>query len=251
MSFSSLPILFVHGNHDNNAINYFVQIAQPQVQGASVSMETMHAQDELFFSLNYGPIHFVVLTDTPYNSDYAGIVEAAEVSFLQTDLAAVNRTQTPWVIALHHKPDFDSSYHPSAGETDIGIVRQYWSPIFVSNGVDVVFSGHNHDFEISKPISSVDSTGQNPTISQVGGPGTTLFVVSGGAGADQYVNNCNPPQGMSPTAPCNPWTAYGLTAYNYVRVHVTQTTLQLMPYQMGGTAIVPPAGTNVTLSLTR
>ena len=49
--------------------------------------------------LHAGPIHFVSYsTEEPYG------VGSAQYNFIAADLAAVNRTITPWVVASGHRP---------------------------------------------------------------------------------------------------------------------------------------------------
>ena len=138
---SQMPFVFAHGNHEALSLNYLVQIAQPQTGNAE--------SDELYYSFDYGPIHIVVLNDSPALGDVAGVVGGSERTWLMNDLAAVNRTRTPWVVAFHHKGAFSSSNHTS--DADIAIVRSSWPPVYAQNGVDVVFNGHDHNFEVTQP----------------------------------------------------------------------------------------------------
>jgi hypothetical protein len=209
-----LPFVFVHGNHDALAVNYLMQIAQPQFGDPT--------RDELYFSLNYGPIHLVVLNDTPPNGDYAGIVAGSERTWLDHDLSTVDRTMTPWVIVSHHKPAFSSSTH--AMDADTLQVRNAWPPVYAAHNVDVVFNGHDHDFEVTHPINA---TGV-PTA------GGTVYVTAAGAGASLYPSMTSP------------FTQYSESVVNFVLVSATHTTLNLRPYRLDGSAI-----TQGNVSLTR
>ena len=51
-----------------------------------------------YYSFNYGPIHFLELdTETPY------LPGSIQNQFVATDLAAVNRTLTPWIVVGMHR----------------------------------------------------------------------------------------------------------------------------------------------------
>ena len=56
----------------------------------------------LFYSFNAGPVHFVVFSTEFLIEPHPGLrVEQDE--FLKTDLKAVNRSETPWVVTLAHR----------------------------------------------------------------------------------------------------------------------------------------------------
>jgi hypothetical protein len=137
------------------------QFAQPQ---AGV-ME----QDELYFSYDYGPIHFVVLNDTPFRGDLAGSVAGTQLTWLRQDLtrARANRARVPWIVVVHHKPAFSSARYADA--TDTVFLRQTWAPVFDEFGVDIVFNGHDHEFEVSKEIDGQgrDVSGRRGTIYRI------------------------------------------------------------------------------------
>jgi 3',5'-cyclic AMP phosphodiesterase CpdA len=53
------------------------------------------------------------------------------------------------IVALHHPP-YSAGYQGSNLE-----VRRIWTPIFERYGVQLVLSGHDHDYQRSKPIVGV------------------------------------------------------------------------------------------------
>lgn len=206
---SNMPFMIAHGNHDALSLNYLVQFAQPQA-GA---ME----QDELYFSYDYGPMHFVVLNDTPFRGDLAGSVAGTQLTWLRQDLARArsNRSRVPWIVVVHHKPAFSSARYADA--TDTVFLRQTWAPVFDEFGVDIVFNGHDHEFEVSKEI---DGQGR-----EVIGRRGTVYMISAGAGAELY------PVGSQP------WRRYSESVANFLLVHATKTTFEVTPYRIDGTII--------------
>lgn len=202
-----MPIVMAHGNHDNLAINYLLQFAQPQADSSERS--------ELYFSFDYGPVHFVFLNDTA--RDMAASVAGSEVAFLRSDLAAArsNRSRVPFIVVVHHKPAFGSSRYTGDAETEF--IRRTWPPIFSEFGVDVVFNGHEHVFEISKEI---DGTG-----AEVPAGRGTVYITSAGSGAQLYET------GM------RAWQRYSESAVNFCLVHVTNRSLEVVPYRGDGTVI--------------
>jgi hypothetical protein len=136
---ASLPLMVANGNHDALALNYLAQFAMPQ------SASTGEVGDgEQWYSFDYGPVHVVVLDDSVSST----VIEGAEADWLESDLAAVDRTETPWVFVAHHKPLYTcgSNHGPSLSS------RAAWQPIYDAHGVDMVFTGHNHAYERTVPI---------------------------------------------------------------------------------------------------
>lgn len=205
-----MPMVMAHGNHDALAINYLMQFAQPQTSDPQ--------QSELYFSFDYGPIHFVFLNDTPYRGDYTGNVGGTQLTWLRADLtrANMNRSRVPFIIAVHHKPCFGSSRHSSSEDTLF--LRRTWPPVFDQFGVDLVLNGHEHDFELSKQL---DGNGN-----EVSGRRGTYYMVAAGAGAQLYERTMN-----------MPYSAYYESVVNYVRVHATNASLTVTPYRLDGTVI--------------
>jgi hypothetical protein len=214
---TQMPYVFAHGNHEALSLNYLVQIAQPQTGNAE--------SDELYYSFEYGPMHIVVLNDSPAMGDIAGVVAGTERTWLMNDLAAVNRTRTPWVIAFHHKGAFSSSNHTM--DADTVAIRAAWPPVYAQGHVDVVFTGHDHNFEVTQPLLG------DGTVAPSGMPGTVYYTAAG-AGADLYASGTST------------WTRHSESVVNYLLVHVTEHSFQVTPYRLDGTVI-----DQGTLSLTR
>ncbi len=184
------PLMMANGNHDLLAVNYLVQFALPQDES-----DGEIGQGEDWYSFDYGNAHFVVLNDTVTRSSVLGGEEAA---WLSADLAAVDRTTTPWIFVTHHQP----MYTCTAGRPPDTALRAAWQSIFDQYHVDMVFNGHNHEYERSAPIFGFDSGGGHvapeggggvPVIS-AGVPSGTIYMVAAGAGAPLYSVNTDCPE---------------------------------------------------------
>ena len=86
-----------------------------------------------YYSFNRGMTHFLVFTAEAYVYSVDKGFLANQVAFAKADLASVDRSVTPWVVALVHK---DWSMQPNAFAD--------FSPVLESGGVDVLFCGHVH-----------------------------------------------------------------------------------------------------------
>lgn len=64
----------------------------------------------------------------------------------QADLSKVDRSRTPWLIALFHVPWYNSN-HAHQGEGDM--MMESMEPLLYAAGVDIVLTGHVHAYERS------------------------------------------------------------------------------------------------------
>ena len=102
------------------------------------------------------------------------------------DLAAIDPSKIQWIFAVHHQPTYSSSQHGS--NTNL---RSLWGPVFDQYKVDIVFNGHDHDYERSKPMRGgqvASGSGANGAPVQQNG---TVYVVAAGAGAPLYASGTN------------------------------------------------------------
>lgn len=169
--------LSAHGNHDNHTSLFYGNLVLPQ------EPEKYPAYSELFFSVDIGPVHVIVLDDAYLafptgDSAFGALFE----EWLRADLedANANRDQVPWIITMHHRPCFSSSNHGDDG--DVLRVRDFLVPIYDEYHVDLSLAGHDHNYERTRPITGPAS---NPSIQPSPAEGT-VYLVCAGAGADPY-----------------------------------------------------------------
>jgi 3',5'-cyclic AMP phosphodiesterase CpdA len=166
--FAQLPGIWAHGNHEGLDEAYFAQFALPD-NGTSSGIEEWYAT-------TYGPVRFVVLNDTVSSSS---VITGTEKTFLDATLKAVDRTRTPFVVALHHQPAYTtSSGHPSATS-----LRDAWTPLFDQYHVNAVLNGHVHSYESTKPMKGGNGSSIGTATTDALG---TRYLVFGGGGADLY-----------------------------------------------------------------
>lgn len=151
------------------------------------------AASENYYSFDFGNAHFVVL-----DSNASTAPGSAQHTFLDQDLAA---STAEWKFVAFHHTIYSNSQHGS----NLGI-RANLVPLFDARAVDVVFMGHDHDYERTYALTN----------NQIVAPGTgTVYVTTGGGGRALY------PAGHSAT------TAYAESAYHFTRVDVNGATLHL------------------------
>ena len=156
------------GNHDLNNVGAGSWPSSVEIKMHLLPRNAPAGQEERFFSFDSGDAHFVVLDSNP------GAVTGTQTTWLANDLASNPRKWT--FVFLHHTP-----YSCATGIASIGsdlTVRSTWGPLFEQYGVDVVFIGHDHNYERSKVVDDFLVGGGS------GSDGLgTIYVMSGGGGA--------------------------------------------------------------------
>lgn len=192
--FARVPIVSVHGNHDVNAVNFYSQFAMPG--------------DEQNFSFDYGHAHITVLNDSPEQTgDIAGLIK----EFLRADLTAHQAKR--WKLVNHHRPIYSASTRHG---TDLTLLME-WAPLYDQFHVDVALAGHDHDYERTFPMKNMQ---QQPTPAD-----GTVYLVSGGAGADLYDNGTDF------------WTAYSQKTHSALTLRIRNDLLEMQAFDETGTPI--------------
>ena len=143
---------------------------------------------------------------TRYNfSGYRGDV----LAFARADLAAINRTVTPWVIVSAHfplyetydtasavnlahaasEPDFGARGHGPPGAADAPVPSKAqalvdFEPLLAEYAVDFYFAGHDHNYETTWPVYKGVPRGDKSYTDPV----APIHILSGTAGATANVS---------------------------------------------------------------
>jgi hypothetical protein len=126
----------------------------------------------IYYSFNYSNIHFTILDTHQYPGTHN--LSAAQMTFLENDLANVNNTNM-WKFLAFHVPMYSTSVRGgSIGEEDLA---HQLEPILYKYQVDAVFYGHDHIYE-AWHVNATESYG-----------GTYTFLCAGGGGSLKNVND--------------------------------------------------------------
>lgn len=201
---STLPYHVAPGNHDANCDNsgyknytesicppsltHFIEYNQHWNMPASVS----GGFQNMWYSYDVGMVKFVVFdTETDLGpgivgpEDVGGASNAtdgpldpndpsAQINFLKAELASVDRSKTPWVIAAGHRPWYMAAKKSSLCTN----CQKAFEQIFYDAGVDMIIQGHQHNMERQAPLAPgavVDANGLN-------NPKAPLYILTGAAG---------------------------------------------------------------------
>ncbi len=168
----AVPLYPVMGNHEMGAQLFLDYFSLPG--------------NERWYSFDFGNAHFVVL-----ESDVDRMLDGSEqIAWLERDLAASEAT---WKFVNLHHPPFSASrdYH----ESERLVRKNLLHPIFERHRVDMVFSGHDHNYERTLPIGSS------------GGHAVT-YVVAGNGGTPMH------------WAARREWTVYSQRVFGFVTVDI-------------------------------
>jgi len=195
--FANIKTAYVGGNHEvsnggENWLNYKYRYPN---QHTSVGSDSF-----LWHSFEAGPAHVVNLCS------YAATAEgSAQYEWLKADLAKVDRSKTPWVIGMWHTPWYTSNaHHPM---TEGSKMRADMEDLLLSHEVDVVFNGHVHAYERSKPVAheQVDCK-----------KGINYVTIGDGGNREEFA---------TPWVPTQPeWSALREYAYGHGQMHILNTT---------------------------
>ncbi|GIV32952.1 MAG: hypothetical protein KatS3mg031_0487 [Chitinophagales bacterium] len=176
--FPHLPFYSTSGNHDYNSIcpwqdpisqlpvlcsqdprthdGPYLQLIEPPIHG---ELGGVPSGLKLFYSFDYGDIHFISLNSElgSWNPDYdwLGVTDndtsfiSPMIEWLKADLAA---TTKKWKIAFWHQcPYSGQNNFTEASSFQIFCIasRLHFNPILEKYGVDLVLTGHDHNYQRS------------------------------------------------------------------------------------------------------
>ncbi len=179
---AEVPMYGSIGNHDystENAAPYESLFELPKKASGT----------EQYYSFNYDDIHIVSLnTNLPYT-------EGSEMyTWLEDDLADAQGKR--WTIVFFHQPPYSSGDHGSTVDMQTTIV-----PLFEQYGVDVVFNGHDHNYERNAVVNGV------------------RYIVTGGGGSENLYEQSN--------IDLNPYSEYFNAIYHFLGVTISNDSIKI------------------------
>jgi len=222
-----IPVFLAAGNHEYALRRQGAQrlfqlwdrlfVPQPPVSTGTSPAPAMLAQlrekspalDEAalprgYYSFDQSGVHFVAL-----DSNQARSVD--QQRWLEADLSRATLRRPRAIIVWMHDGPYSMGWHGDNGS----LIRDY-VPIFEKYRVNIVFSGHDHDFERGRR-------------------GALNYIVTGGGGAELRPLKCGVPGKRRCKHP--PLSFYN--EHNYVSVEVLPDALRVCPKRIDGTALEP------------
>ncbi|KAJ9558211.1 hypothetical protein OSB04_012825 [Centaurea solstitialis] len=213
---SQISYMTAIGNHERDYIDSGSVYITPDSGGeCGVAYETYFpmptpAKDKPWYSIEQGSVHFVVIsTEHDWSQD------SEQYQWMSKDMAAVDRSRTPWVIFTGHRPMYSS-----CGSVDDGFVKAV-EPLLVANKVDLVLFGHVHNYERTCAVyknecKATPKKGRDGVDTYDNGNyEAPVHVIIGMAG---FKLDTFPSQ-------VGTWSLSRITEFGYARVHTTKTEL--------------------------
>ena len=250
---SIIPYMVCPGNHESryNFSHYRARFNMPN------SEET----ENLWYSFDLGPIHFVSYsTESYFDYEKGKALNSTlkrQYDWLKNDLMIANKPENrklrPWIIVQGHRPfyctnTFNVSEDGCGPEQETSRHGSYKpnapyvyaiEPLMFQYGVDLFIAGHVHDYTRYWPVYNLTvQNGTDDPLNPYHNPSATTYLTIGAAGNhemhlhDQCIKNqgCVYPTGTSysgppsPFAACTAGTSPECIDFNYGRMTVYNNT---------------------------
>ncbi|KAL6772256.1 hypothetical protein ACKKBG_A29540 [Auxenochlorella protothecoides x Auxenochlorella symbiontica] len=155
---SRVPTMYSPGNHEYDwPTAHDSQFAEAIDSGGECGvpykmrapMPTV-SSDDLFYSIDHGPIHFLQLnTEARFDED------SEQYKFVVRDLFTVDRSKTPWVVVGFHRMMYTDAFDgvsEASAQRVAAEMRDVFEAMFVYFGVDMTWQGHNHVYQRTCPV---------------------------------------------------------------------------------------------------
>ncbi|XP_065181065.1 uncharacterized protein LOC135811751 [Sycon ciliatum] len=198
-----------HPSWGNYGTDSAGECAVPVVNRFSMPSTAAQSLQPFWYSHDYGLIHVVWLS-----TEHDFYPSSDMYKFLVADLATVNRTRTPWVFVMGHRPMYCSRV-ASANYIIQVHQREAYEDALYRFGVDVFWSGHYHSYERTCAVYK-----EKCAKTASGGPAATVHIMVGMAGASHDQPDWQP----------STWAESHYVDYGYNRVTVANATHLLSEY---------------------
>lgn len=239
---SRVPYMTAQGNHERDWPNSGSAIGGSD-SGGECGVPTQarfrmpvpvrnQTQDQGWYSFEQGPVHFVMM-----NTEMSAYQGSAQYDFLVSDMAAVDRSKTPWVIFSGHRPMYSSSqalHAPNSSTASYDLEDGPWWPeveeLLVKYQVDLCLWGHVHNAEQTCPLAR----GRCVAAAGPGGYDAPVHAVIGNAGQslspfclpDRPYCCCSalPPLCADACKALPPWSVWRMDSFGYSVIEVEGST---------------------------
>ncbi|XP_073144952.1 probable inactive purple acid phosphatase 27 [Henckelia pumila] len=176
------------------------------------------AEDNPWYSLEQGPLHFTVIS-----TEHDWTPKSPQYEWMNEDMSAVDRSRTPWLIFTGHRPMYSSTdgnvISPSVDQGFVDAVE----PLLLANKVDLALFGHVHNYERScgvykqecKAMPKKDSNGMDTYDSTNYSAPVHTVIGMAGFNLDDFSTNDNA------------WSLSRISKYGYLRVNASKQQLKV------------------------
>eukprot|EP00045_Choanoeca_perplexa_P008355 m.77324 g.77324 ORF g.77324 m.77324 type:complete len:690 (-) comp14462_c0_seq1:72-2141(-) len=122
-----------------------------------------------WYSYDYGSVHFIMMS-----SEHDCSKGSQQYTWLERDLNTVDRSKTPWVVLMAHRPMYSSETYLGDYEVAVGMQHEFEDLIYQK--VDLALYGHYHSHERTCPVyrNKCQPPGEAPVHIVIGSAGASL-----------------------------------------------------------------------------
>lgn len=170
----------------------------------------------MFYAHAVGVVHFLyICTETNF------LPGSEQLAFIESNLKSVDRTKTPFVVVLGHRPMYTTSRDLKMGQLR-ALMIEHIEPLLVRYNVNLVLWGHVHKYERTCAIQNY--TCADPEDSTK----LPVHVIIGMGGQDYQVPwEPRPEHPDKLVFPQKEWSLFRSSEFGYVRLHATRSVLTL------------------------
>ncbi|KAJ5813604.1 Metallo-dependent phosphatase-like protein [Penicillium pulvis] len=179
--------------------------------------ETLPTESETFIT-DSGP--FGAVSDVDDTKSYE------QYKWLKADLESVDRTKTPWIVIMSHRPMYSSAYSSYMKK-----IRAAFEALFLEHGVDLYLSGHIHWYERLFPLGNgtIDTASVINNHTYRMNPGKSMtHVVNGMAGNIESHSEFSTGEGLT-----NITAVLNTKEYGFSKLTVANSTAMKWEYIKG------------------
>ncbi len=157
--------------------------------------------NKTYYSFDYNNIHFLMLSsESSYlpgsDPDFSDLDNTDQYQFVENDLSNASKNSViKWIIVMSHRQYYSSLCGEHDSCEPIKKLREVYHPLFEKYGVDLLFSGHAHNYQRTFPLFYNDANPSEPIIEENGKTEYNLkkgmfqiIVGTGGIDFDEFSN---------------------------------------------------------------
>ncbi len=169
-----IPVYSAIGNHEYGGYRDLKRVPPFEERVHHPTHST--GSTEYWFSFDYGNAHFIFLDPNKDEGPEGERIPptSQQYQWFKNDLEKAGKT-AEWIFVFLHQPPYSECWSGGYynGEPHL---RKEIVPLIEANGVDIVFSGHTHDYERGLP--------HPPYNPQTGKGNNATYIITGGGGGN-------------------------------------------------------------------
>ncbi len=170
----SIPTYISIGNHEYGG--YWGSRIVPPFEKYVNNPLNSTGSTEYYYSVDYVNVHFIFLdpnkAELPKGRGLA--VGSQQYNWFIQDLKNAKKS-SEWIMVFMHQPPYSEAWSGGPYDGEIAL-RKDLVPIIEANNVDIVFSGHTHDYERGLPHPPYDP--------KTGKGNNAVYIITGGGGSN-------------------------------------------------------------------